>query len=187
MSNDEVAAARAAIADGDFAQARHHINNLAMDGSHAREVEELRGLIAMQESTTAEVTVQRIGWAIAVSVLGYIILSFRTPAAWGPVVWGLVAFLALPLLTGVLAGNSVGSNTSSSITSARFWRGFSITASTVVAYTLVGMALTRSKMHSSDKSSDLFIFFLVAAVYGVCAGLISGIASNLFARSGRTS
>ena len=187
MSNDEVKAARAAIAAGDYAQARHHINNLAMLGTHSQEVDELRRLIAQQETTTNEVSVQRVGWAIAVSVLGYLILSFRTPTAWGPILWGLVAFLALPLFTGLLAGNSVGSSTNTSTQSARFWRAFSITAVTVAIYSLVGMGITRAKMHSSDKSSDFFIFFAVATVYGVGAGLVSGLAGTMFRPSRRAS
>lgn len=187
MSNDEVKAARAAIAAGDYAQARHHINNLAMLGTYTQEVDELRRLITQQETTTNVISVQRVGWAIGVSVSGYLILSFRTPNAWGPILWGLVAFLALPLFTGLLAGNSVDASATSSVQSARFWRAFFITAATVSIYTLVGMGLTRSKMHSSDKSSDFFIFFAVAAVYGVGAGLVSGLASTMFGPSRRAS
>ncbi len=187
MSNDEVTAARAAIAAGDYAQARHHINNLAMLGTHSQEVDELRRLISLQESSTTQVSVQRVGWAIAVSALGYLILSFRTPADWGPVLWGLIAFLALPLFTGLLAGNSVDPSTADSVPASRFWRSFAITAGTVVIYTLVGMSITRSKMHSSDKSSDFFVFFAVAAAYALGAGLVSGIASSMFGPSRRAS
>ena len=187
MSNDEIAAARAAIAEGDYAQARHHINNLSMDGAHAAEVEELTQLILWKENAAIEIGTQRIGWAIAVAALGYLILSFRTPAAWGNVLWGLTAFFALPLFVGVLAGNSVARSRDSQQKTARFWRAFGITAVTVVVYTLVGMTLSRAKMHSSDKAADFFIYFVVAATYSIAAGVVSGFAGSTFPIARRAS
>ena len=175
MSKDEVAAARVAIEEGDFARARHHMNNIAATGPHRQEIAELEHLIRVKETDSIVLSAQRVEYAVGVCVLGYIILGFRTPNAWGGPVWGLLGFLVLPLFTGLLAGNSVRRSASNPEKSTRFWRGFTITAVTMAIYTLVSLNLIRHKMQSSDKASDFFIYFVVMAVYAVGAGVVAGI------------
>ena len=80
-------AACKAIEDGDYAQARHHLNNLSMAGTHPEQVEQLQRLILEKESAASQTGTNRIGTAVSVAVLGYVVLSLRSPAAWGPVVW----------------------------------------------------------------------------------------------------
>jgi hypothetical protein len=187
LSNDEVVAACKAIEDGDFAQARHHINNLSLEGSNPSQVEELEKLIWRKENEAGKVSLNRIGLALGVAVFGYAILSFQQPPEWGPVIWGLAAFFLLPCFVGVLAGTSIVSGRSTPQRSRRFWRAFFITSITVAVYSLVGMALSRHKMQSSDKSMDFVVFLFVAVVYAAVAGVVSGIAGSIFGSARRAS
>jgi len=172
-------AACKAIEDGDFAQARHHLNNMSMAGTSPSQVEELRQLIFRKESAATQQNLSRIGTALGVAILGYTVLSFQSPAAWGPIPWGMVVFFLLPCFVGALAGRSVTTGGPKSLKSRRFMRAFWITSLTVACYTIVGLAWTRHKMQSSDKSMDFLIFVVVAAVYGGMAGLVSGFAGSL--------
>jgi len=183
LSNDEMAAACKAIEDGDFDTARHHLNNLSQAGTHPEDVQQLQQLIWRKETAAKQVGYNRIGLALAVSVLGYTALSFQSPAAWGPVVWGLLAFLALPFLVGALAGTSIAGGPKSP----RFWRAFWVTSITVTIYSLVGMGITRSRMHSSDKTMDFAIFLVVALIYGAMAGMVAGIAGSALSSSKKAS
>jgi len=167
-------AACKAIEDGDFAQARHHLNNLSVDGTHPGDVEQLRRLILQKEAEATKLSVNRIGLAFAVAILGYAVLSYKSPDAWGQIVWGLLAFLVLPILAGGLAGTSVANGTKP----AKFWRAFGITSISAALYTLVGLSIARARMHSSDKSMDFAIYLVVAVIYGVTAGLIGGVAGT---------
>lgn len=187
LSNDEVVAACKAIEDGDFGLARHHINNLSAEGSNPSQVEELEKLIWTKERDANQLALNRIGFALAIAVLGYAALSFQSPAAWGPVVWGLAAFLILPCLVGALAGTSIVSGKSSPQKSRRFWRAFAITSVSVACYTVVGLGITRHKMQSADKSGDFAIFLVVAVIYGAMAGLVAGVAGSSFTFSRRAS
>ena len=187
MSNDEVVAACRAIEDGEFVQARHHINNLAMSGTNPSLVEELTRLIWQKEREVMQTTGNRIGMAISVAVFGYMALSFQSPEGWGPLVWGLVAFLILPCVVGVLAGNSVTASRAAPLKKLRFRRAFSITFSVVAIYTLVGMGIVRHKMQSADKSTDIAIYLVVAVVYGLMAGAVAGIAGSSFPITKRAS
>ena len=126
------------------------------------------------EIAAARASTARLGSAIAVAVLGYAVLSFQTPAAWGPLFWGLAAFLVLPAFAGILAGGGEGP------TGRRFWRAFGIVAGSMAIYTTVGMAITRGNMHSSDKSSDYFVYLVVAVVYAVIAGMVAGVSGTMF-------
>ena len=136
-------------------------------------------LISRKEAAANQLSLTRIGSALAVSVLGYGVISFQSPAAWGQLIWGLVVFLVLPLLVGALAGTSVMSGTDPQ-RKKRFWRAFWVASITVGVYTIVGLGITRSKMQSSDKSLDFAIFFVVVLVYGAIAGVVAGFAgSNL--------
>lgn len=185
MSNDEVVAACRAIEDGDYELARHHVNNLSMEGSNPSQVHELTQLILQKESAASQVGTNRIGLALAVAVLGYAALSIQSPATWGLPVWGVAAFLVLPCFVGALAGRSVISGRSAPQTSKRFWRAFMVTGITVAIYTVIGASIVRHKMQSSDKSMDFAIFLIVAAVYGAMAGLVAGIAGSSFVSSRR--
>jgi hypothetical protein len=178
LSNDEVVAACRAIEDGDFAKARHHINNLALEGSNPSQVEELEKLIWRKESEAGQVGLSRIGYALAIAVLGYAALSFQSPTAWGPAIWGIAAFFVLPIIAGALAGASVLAGQNSVQKARRFWRGFIVVGLSMGVYCLIGMGLVRHKMQSSDKSMDFVVFVFVAAAYGVIAGLVAGVAGS---------
>lgn len=183
LSNDEVVAACRAIEDGDFATARHHINNLALKGSNPSQVEELEKLVWRKESEASQTSLNRVGLAFAIAVLGYAALSFQSPTAWGPAVWGLAAFFVLPVFVGALAGTSIASGAKRQ----RFWRAFIVTGLAMAAYSLVGMGLVRHKMQSSDKSMDFVIYLVVAGGYGAFAGLVAGVAGSAFSAKRRAS
>ena len=170
MSISEVQAAREAIDRGDVDQALHHINNLQLDGRYAADVQDLQRRLWQLDNTARQRNLSLQFYAIASAVLGYGLLTFESPAAWSPLVWGLAAFLAIPVMVGVFAGSSVIED----LKAKRFWRGFGITSITMAVYTLVGMAIARSKMESADKSMDVAVFFVVMLVHGVVAGTVAG-------------
>jgi len=187
LSNDEVVAACKAIEDGDFATARHHINNLALEGSNPSRVEELEKLIWRKENEATQTSLGRIGTALAIAVFGYAALSFQSPEAWGQVIWALGAFLVLPSFIGAIAGSSVASGPNPQQKSRRFWRAFGIVSIVVACYSIVGMAIIRRSMQSSDKSADLLIYLVVAVIYGALAGLVAGVAGSVLVFKRRAS
>jgi len=186
LTTDDLAAAKAAIEAGDYARARHHINNLSLMPGHAADVAELNMLISHREFDSIRVGGQRVGYAIAVSGLGYMLLAIQSPAGWGQPIWGLLALFALPFAVGILSGNSVSHSHQDPQKAQRFWRSFCIAAIGAAVHTLIGLAITRGKMQSADKSSDFFIYVVVATVYGCVAGLVAGMAGSIFPIARRT-
>ncbi len=174
MSSNEVQAAHEAIDRGDIDGALHHINNLSIAG-HAREVDELQRRIWQLNQRARQRNLNLQVYAFATGVLGYALLSTQSPAAWGPAVWGVIALVAIPVMVGIFAGNSLLGIEKSK----RFWRSFFIAGGCIGLYTLIGMALSRSKMESADKSMDVVIFLAVMLVHSLVAGVVAGFTGTL--------
>jgi hypothetical protein len=175
LSFDELHAAREALDDGNFEQARHHLNNARIAGADERRLAELFEELNRREFSQDRQKSGRMFFAICVAVLGYTVLSFRQPAAWSPELWIALAFLLIPVLAGALAGNSVAA-TSARVKGKRFWRGFWVAFITMGLYTLINVAIVRSRVTSADKADDLTIFLVVTVAYGFAAGIVAGFA-----------
>ena len=175
MNHSEAQAAREAIERGHVDQALHHINNLTMIGGHDAEVQELQQRLWHYNNSVRKRNLNLQGYAVGCAVLGYALLSIESPAAWGLPIWGLVSMVAIPAMVGIFAGGSVTDGQKS----ARFWRGFTITAIAIAVHSMVGMLIARSKMDSADKSYDIAVFLLVMIVHGVVAGIVAGFTGTL--------
>lgn len=178
-SSDEIVAACKAIEAGKFDQARHHVNNLSALGTNPEQAQNLNRLIYAKEFNAHHKSMNRLGTALSVAAFGYAILSILQPPSWGLLPWGLAVFLVLPCFVGALAGSSVGPEQTSPAKSTRFWRAFWVTGVAVACYTIIGMGIARHRMLSSDKSMDVLIFVTVAILYGIMAGLVSGVAGAI--------
>lgn len=180
-------AAEQCIAAGRLDEARAHIGDAARLGAGSRDVRPLLRAIDVQD------TARRIRgrWsgptAFWVAAGCYLVISFAGPRGWTLPVWAALAFGFTPLLAGWLAGRVAGAAFGPV---RRFFVAMKAVGMAMFLYTGISLIVLRSRITGGaepDVHRALQTFLaglVVAAVYGIAAGLVAGAASAFLAGHG---
>lgn len=116
-------------------------------------------------------------WLAAIS---YFILSFFSILSLGYFVWLLLAFLIIPVLTGIITGRRQGSAVGGG---GCFAAGMRAAGVPMAIYTAISLTIVHSHVGPSPSASATFLVgFAVAIVYALIAGLIAGMTALIVAR-----
>ena len=121
---------------------------------------------------------RRTGFWLA--VLAYFILSFFSILSLGYFVWLLLAFLIIPVLTGIVTGRRQGLDFGDG---GCFAAGMRAAGVPMAIYTAISLMIVHSRVGPSPSASATFLVGLaVTIIYAIIAGLVAGVAALLSAR-----
>jgi hypothetical protein len=174
-SHAEIVAAEAALARGDLAAARQHLQQAALHGAPDNQVQWLTTAI----QTAADARQRRVqggGWrGFGVAFIGYMCVSLQQPLGWGIPIWIFLAFLLVPALAGLATGLvRRGAGTAGG----SFWTGFQSVGAAMALYTVVHLLLLGGP-HSdaADRWQERIAGLLTTLLFTLIAGLVAGAAS----------
>jgi hypothetical protein len=122
---------------------------------------------------------ERIGFAVAVPFVCYLLLSIAEPPAYGTAVWAGLALLAVPLLTGL----AMAKLTTGFSRAWLFQRSFLVAGSAMGIYTVINLSIVRNRIAEQvDPVAVLTVGVFVTAVYVIVAGAVAGAFSAILAR-----
>ena len=116
--------------------------------------------------------------AATIAIAGYLLLALRSKAAWGALLWPVLAFLVVPAVAGLVGGlkvRRVGS------TRAHFWDAFRAVGWTMGSYTLISLMVLRLRFQMVSFAQVALVWLLVSTVYGALAGAVAGAVATLAA------
>ena|GEM_PF-4698287 len=179
--DDEIKAARNALAQGDFALARHHLDNAHGLGLTVDRADPLFRLLDDQERIAIHQHVGRVVYGFAAAALLYGGLSFVDPRSMSPAVLALLRLLVIPAVCGVFAGHSVFSEDGKPTRSHRFARGFAVAGLAMGFCALASMISIHGQIESDQTGSAPIVIFTVA----LCMGAVAGLSGGIFAILGK--
>ena len=179
MLDDEIKAARDALAKNDFVLARHHLNNARAAGFRPTQADPLFHMLDDQEKLSLHLHTRRAIYGFVVAALLYGALSFVNPASVSPGILFALRLLVVPAICGIFAGHSVFSEDGRPTRTHRFARGFTVAGLAMFINAVVTMGSIHERIQSDDSSLAFFVIAAVAITFGLVAGLMGGLFATL--------
>lgn len=171
-SQPEVTAADAALDAGRYRVASRHIAAAEHEGEATPEIARLQGRLndfIVQQNRDAG---RGVWLGLAAAAIGYSLLGIEQPPEWTVPIWGLLAFVALPGLTGFIVGRKQSLD---DFPRARFRQGFAVTAPVMFCYASIAMIVAHSRIGSAgDVGQEMLAGALAATVFAAIAGCVAG-------------
>lgn len=178
-SHPELVTARACAERGDFNQALHHIEVASMEGADPSDIQREQIALEALRRGYFNSRAERIGFAVAVPFVCYLLLSVAEPPSYGTLVWAALALLAVPLLTGLAMAKLTNGFSRGWL----FQRSFLLAGFAMAIYTVIHLAAIRNRIaEQADSVAVLAVSAFVTMVYAICAGLVAGLLSAILAR-----
>lgn len=170
-----------ALAQKNYAAAKHHLNAASVAGVDRRQVQDIEFRIEQAEHLSHEHSQKFVVGALAFAGVAYLILSARSPGDWMLPLWALLAFLLVPAVEGILIAKGARDEDTAG---QRFWRAWLIGAATMGVYTLWNLVLLNSRINTHNNVGDIpLVIFTLVLLYGAIAGVVAGIASAVSRRT----
>ena len=114
-------------------------------------------------------------------LIGYLILSTRQPVGWGPSVWYMLTFLAIPGITGLLVGWRHAGQRSMKHA---FVDGAKAGAYSMACYAGFNLILLFNHLQKDETQlgDEFFAAAITTIMFSLLAGAITGVASVLASR-----
>ncbi len=169
---------RQALDRGLISSARQHLSAAKMEGADPQILRELEWRVNYAEQHKHAHAHKFTVIALTVAGAGYFVLSFQSPGQWTPLGWGLIAFLVIPAIQGVILG--LGAHPEYDHLQ-RFKNGLGLGAAMMAAYTLFNLLIINAKIGTHKTAPDVpTVVLVVTAVYSLAAGLVCGLISAMF-------
>ncbi|HEY3781696.1 MAG TPA: hypothetical protein VGL56_11460 [Fimbriimonadaceae bacterium] len=174
----DILKARQALDQGLISSAKQHLTAAKMEGADPQALRELEWKVQYAEQHKHSHSHKFTVIALAVAAVGYFVLSFQSPGQWTQIGWGIIAFLIIPAIQGVIL--ALGAHPEYDRTQ-RFKNGLGLGAAMMAAYTLFNLLIVSSKIGTHKTEPDVpTVVLLVTAVYSLAAGLVCGLVSAMF-------
>ncbi len=183
-SHAEIVACEAALARGDLAAARQHLQLAAQHGAPANQTQWLS--TAIQTAAQGQQSrVQGGGWlGFALAVVGYLCVSLQQPLGWTLPLWIFLAFLLVPGLVGLVVGRQqrAGRAPGRSFWSAAKSAGNAMGLYTALHLLLIGGPHSDGANIGEELIAGLLTIFVFALIAGLTAGAVSAAIVGIGAR-----
>lgn len=107
----------------------------------------------------------------SLAAIGYLLFSFFSRSQVGPVVWTLVALIAIPAVAALTLQRGAPQYRQSTAFWAVLWA--------MVFYTIVNLGRIRAHIDSGEAGGNVLAGFLACAVYGAIAGGVAALVARL--------
>ena len=140
------------------------------------EIDAVTDYVDHLEHESTHLRTHRIMVAIAIPVIGYLILSADQPDTMGVPIWAALTFVLIPVLTGIVVAHSLPDESRKT----RFGRSFLFVGCTAAVFTFVNLGMVRGRISEQpDPVALVELMVLVTVVFGAICGVVAGAAAAL--------
>lgn len=172
-----IASAKEAVREGRYGDAFRHLKEAEQLGVASGEIDNLRHSIDARKKKSRGVLRKSAWGGFAVAGIGYLILSFQQPPAWGIPVWAALAFLLVPAGAGYAASRIQGPGIEGQARFAAAMRGVGWA---MFFYTLLSLFVLLLRMGGEGRGAQVgLVIFVLSVVYALLAGGVAGLAAKI--------